>query len=307
MHATAAIVSLTACDLIHSRQQRLPGHLLVADPGCRACWCTLRRHPAPPGRLTLPGPWSCPSHSSVPRRHSHGPLPLVLGTLPHWRRCGPLASCEWARPLCWPRATWRPAQSPYRGRSPRPATAAPSPCPRLLAAGCSSGARTAPSRSVAGSSLARPGSLSAQRARRQGGHHQAGGEARDRRGEHPIIAPLCPHRCPSATSRISRVQTPSLIEPACVICRWTQGSLEPHNTAHTQAGEHRAGAGLHPARASTTASAASSRATRTHPDPPQWSESDPTRRCGPPGVGSGDVGSGACRISPQFRGDGAAR
>ena len=90
------------------------------------------------------------------------------------------------------------------------------------------------------------GRAASQRARRPGGHHQAGGEARDRRGEQPLIAPLCPHRCPSATSRIPRVQTPSLIEPACVICRWTQGSLVPHNTAPTQAGEHRGRCGPPP-------------------------------------------------------------
>jgi integrase len=81
MHATAAIVSLTAFDLIHSRQQRLPGHLLVADPGCRACWCTLRRHPAParsadpPWALELPFlqqrspapfPWTAPPGSRYP-------------------------------------------------------------------------------------------------------------------------------------------------------------------------------------------------------------------------------------------------
>jgi hypothetical protein len=45
----------------------------------------------------------------------------------------------------------------------------------------------------------------------------------------------------------------------------------------------------------------------TNPVPSQWSESDPIRRSGPAGGGSGAVGSAACPGSPQSRGDGAAR
>ena len=135
MHATAAIISLTAFDLIHPRQQQLPGQLLVADPDCRHARAPSGGTPPPPRPADPPWALGSPSHSSVLRRHSHGPLPLVLGTLPHWRRYGSWAPCAWARPPCWPGATWRPAPSPYRGRSPRPATAAPSPCPRLPAAG----------------------------------------------------------------------------------------------------------------------------------------------------------------------------
>ena len=204
MHATAAIISLTACDLIHPRQQRLPGQLLVADPDCRHARAPSGGTPSSPGRLTLPGPWA-----ALPTAAFSGAIPMARSP---WfsvpcRTGGAVAPGLHARGRGCPaglerrgglhhRHTGADHQDRPRGRT---FTLPPAACRWLAAA-----TRVVPHHE-AWLGLPWPGRAASQRARRPGGHHQAGVEARDRRGEQPLIAPLCPHRCPSATSRIPRV------------------------------------------------------------------------------------------------------